>query len=407
MTFLEQKITKVTAKEVFDSRDEPTIEVEVFSGEVSAKASVPSGKSTGSGEAIMKRDENGGVLPAIKSVEQIIGPMILKQYVDSEKIDRIILRLDMTRNKHELGGNAMLGVSMATMRLEAQLLGIPLWKLISKRTGYHPGKPLLYMNTLNGGAHANFCMPFQEYILVIDGENLAARYEKAKDIFSKVKSSLDAVQSDYYYGDEGGFATTFGAVEDPFSFLKECVGDDKDIFFAIDAAASALFCDRRYEVLGKYLTREELFEIYKNLVEKFDLRSIEDPFDEQDLEGFEKMMRWFQGSILVVGDDLTTTNPVTIDKRASSHLANAVIIKPNQIGTMFETFDAIREARKFDWKIIVSHRSGETMDSFIADLAVGVGAYGIKAGAPTQLVRAAKYDRLVAIEKEMEASSKT
>jgi len=382
-----------------------TIEVEITAGErekIMASASVPAGKSTGTGEAFVIRDADGGVLSAIEKVEKEIAPKIMGKEVDSEEIDHIMLTIDTTRDKRHLGANPMLGVSEAIMRLEAKMLGIPLWKLISKRTGFTPGKPLLYMNTMNGGAHADFCLPFQEYISVVGGASLFEANEKAKSLFGKVKGKLDALKNNYYYGDEGGFAAKFEKIEEPFQILTECIAGDKDIFIAIDAAASEFYKIGNYEILGKSLSRGELFETYKYLTENFDLRSIEDPFDEKDFTGFEQMVRWFGEKTLVVGDDLTTTNPYTIKEKALRKLANAVIIKPNQIGTMHETFEAIREARNFDWKIIVSHRSGETMDSFISDLAVGVGAYGIKAGAHTQPERNAKYERLVEIEKEME-----
>ncbi len=397
------KITKCVARQILDSRGSPTIEVEVFSDfeDMSAKAAVPSGKSTGSNEAFEMRDEDGGVAKAIENIEKVIAPKIIGHVVDMEEVDHIMLSLDLTINKKHIGANAMLGVSMAMARLEAKIRNIPLWEFISKKGKFETAKPLLYMNTLNGGTHADFCLPFQEYILAVGGETLALANEKAKEVFQKVKEKLDAEKVSYYMGDEGGFAARFEELEKPFELLSECIAGEKDIFIAIDAAASEFYKNGKYEILGKSLGRGELFILYKDLVEKFNLRSIEDPFEEKDYDGFEKLVRWVGEEVLVVGDDLTTTNPLLIKKFAPRGLANAIIIKPNQIGTLVETFEAIREAKNAGWKVIVSHRSGETMDSFIADLAVGAGAYGIKAGAHTQPERLAKYDRLLEIEKEM------
>jgi len=396
-------ITKCVARRILDSRGISTIEVEISSDyeEMSAKAAVPSGKSTGSNEAFEIRDADGGVLKVIENVEKVIAPKIIGREIDSESIDHLMLALDITPNKSHIGANAMLGVSMAMARLVAKMRGLPLWQFISKKGHFQHGKPRLYMNTLNGGAHADFCLPFQEYILAVGGETLAAANEKAKVVFQKVKEKLDAEKVIYYMGDEGGFAPRFDNLEKPFELLTECIKGEDDIFIAIDAAASEFFKNGKYEVLGQKLSSGELFMTYKSLVEKFNLRSIEDPFEEKDFGGFANALRWMGESVLIVGDDLTTTNPLTIKKLGTRGVVNAIIIKPNQIGTIFETFEAIREAKKFGWKIIVSHRSGETSDSFIADLAAGVGAYAIKAGAHTQPERAAKYERLIEIEKEM------
>jgi len=390
----------------------PTIEVELvcdngLGEETSVKAAVPSGKSTGSGEALAIRDSDGGVLQAIENVEKKIAPAIIDGEVSSEEIDHIMLSLDTTRDKHYLGANAMLGVSQAAMRLEAKTKNMPLWKFVSKRSGFPVGKPKLYVNTLNGGVHADFSLPFQEYIIVIGSATFAEGNAKAKDIFEKVRKHLDEKKIDYYMGDEGGFAPRLSDIDEPFQILTDCVGNDPDIFLAIDAAASEFYKKEKgkYEMFGKEISPGELLVKYKELVEKFNLRSIEDPFYEKDHKGFGEIVTWIGESTLIVGDDLTVTNPVLIKDYGERLLATGVIIKPNQIGTMSETFDAIREAREFGWKVIVSHRSGETMDTFIADLAVGVGAYGIKAGAHAQPERAAKYDRLVEIEKEMEADT--
>jgi enolase len=407
MTTFEPKISKCTARQITDSRGMATIEVEIGVTigleETTAVAAVPSGKSTGSEEALAIRDADGGVLQAIENVEKKIAPKIMDMVLDSENIDHAMLLLDTTRNKSHIGANAMLGVSMAVMRLEAKVKKIPLWKFISEKTKFPAGRPILYMNTLNGGAHADFGLPFQEYILAVRGDTLTASNEKAQAVFEKVKQKLVEKKLDYYMGDEGGFAFRSNNMEEPFQILTDCAENDPDIFIAIDAAASEFYKkeNKKYEVNGEIISHGDLFVIYKSLVEKYNIRSIEDPFYEKDFPGFGEITKWLGESVLIVGDDLTVTNSVIVKDVANRKLANAMIIKPNQIGTMIETFDAIREARKYGWKIIVSHRSGETMDSFIADLAVGVGAYAIKAGAHTQPERKAKYDRLLEIEKEL------
>ena len=407
MLSLEPKISKCVARQILDSRGMATIEVEIGATvgleETTATAAVPSGKSTGSGEALAIRDADGGVLLAIKNVEQKIAPKIIGMPLDAENIDHVMLSLDTTRNKQHIGANAMLGVSMAVLRLEAKVKNIPLWRLISEKSGQPMGRPILYMNTLNGGAHADFCLPFQEYILAVGGSTLTASNEKALALFEKVKQHLIEKKLDYFMGDEGGFALRVDDLEEPFRMLTDCIEKDPDVFIAIDAAASELYKKEndRYVLGEKIMTRGDLLVTYKDLTEKYNLRSIEDPFFEADFNSFGEITRWFGGTILIVGDDLTVTNPILVKKYGERKLVNGIIIKPNQIGTMFETFEAIREARSFGWKIIVSHRSGETMDSFIADLAVGVGAYGIKAGAHTQPERKVKYDRLLQIETEL------
>lgn len=398
------KITKCVARQITDSRGMATIEVEISAGElevITAIASVPSGRSAGSKEAFTMRDTDGGVASAIHNIENIIAPKILRTDVDAEAVDRIMFRLDMTQNKTKLGANAIIGVSMAMARLEAKIKNIPLWKFISEKSGMTPGKPLLYMNTLTGGVRADFCLPFQEYIMIAGGETLMASYEKSKVIFEKVRERLDSEHIEYYVGDDGGFAARIDTLEKPFEILSECIAGDKEMSLGITAAASKFYKNEKYEVLGKRLGRGELLLSYKPLIENFNVKSIEDPFEDGDVIGFQEAMQWFKDFTLIASGDLTATNPALIEKYGEKGLCNAVIIKPNQIGTITEVYDAIRTARRYGWKIIVSQRSGETLDSFIADLAVGVGAYGIKAGAYTQPERAAKYERLIEIEKEM------
>lgn len=397
------KITKCSARQITDSRGMATIEVEISAGELevfTAVASVPSDKSIGPKE-IFSGDMDGGVKAAIENIEKVIAPKILTNHVDADAVDRIMFRLDMTRNKTKLGANAMLGVSMAMTRLEAKIKKMPLWKCISEKTGTHAGKPLLFMGMFNGGVHADFCLPFQEYIAVVGGSTLAASYEKSKVIFEKVRAKLDAEHAEYYMGNLGGFSVRFDTFEKPFEILAECVSGEEDVFLGIDAAASKFYKNGKYDILGERLGRGELLLSYKPLIEKFNVKIIEDPFEKNDFQGFQEAMQWYKDFALIAGGDFTATNPALAEKYGEKGLYNAVTIKPAQIGTMTEVYDCVRTARRHGGKIIVSHSFGETPDSFIADLAVGVGAYGIKAGAYTQKERAAKYERLLEIEKEM------
>ncbi len=408
------KITSIKAKEILDSRGNPTIEVEMASDEIVVSASVPSGKSAGSREALEKRDTDGRcVNDAIRNVNEIIAPEIIGKETDPLEIDKILLKLDGTKNKSNLGANAILGVSLAVTRLRANIEGKPLWQYIhevSKLRVAH-NVPKLFMNVLNGGAHSDFRLPFQEYMIIPGGNSVEESYKSSLDFLKDLESAVKEKYPDVVMGDEGGFSPVMETIEEPFELLSNLRKDD--MVMAIDVAASEFYKNGVYEILGEKYFASQFLEIYKDLVENFLIESIEDPFQESDFEGFENMMQdiktWnpkviekkLAKDILVVGDDLTTTNPESILDSARNKRANAVIIKPNQIGTLTEVYNAIRVAHGAGWKIICSHRSGETMDDFIADLAVGVGAYGLKAGSPLQDVRRVKYERLLQIEQEM------
>lgn len=399
MFTLTPKITKCAARQILDSRGMATIEVEISAGEfevITAIASVPS---------LEKIVADGGVVGAIENIEKIIAPKILKMDVDADAVDRSLFTLDMTHDKTKIGATAMIGVSMAMTRLEAKAKNIPLWKLISEKIGTLPGKPLLYMNIFSGGAHADFCLPFQEYMIAAGGEgspdSLSASYKKSKALFEKVREKLNGEHVEYYMADDGGFAYHADTFEKPFEILSECTAGEKHVSVSINAAASELYKNEKYDILGMKLGRGELLLSYQSLIEKFNVKSIEDPFEKTDFQGYERAMKFFKGSALMVGNGLTATNPALIEEYGKKALVNGVVLKPNQIGTMTEVYDCIRIARRYGWKIIVSQCFGETPDTFISDLAVGAGADGIKAGAYTQRERVAKYERLIEIEKEM------
>lgn len=394
------KITQCSAKEILDSRGVPTVEVEISSGDILVKAAVPSGKSTGSKEALEKRDDDGrGVTQAIANVEDIIASEIVGKEITPTEIDRLLLELDGTENKSNLGANAMLGVSIAATKLAAEVEGVPVWKFIADTNSANARLPKLFMNIINGGAHSDFRLPFQEYMIVPRDESTSVSYEKAQKIIDTLGAKLKERFGEVPLGDEGGYSPAFKSIEEPFALLSEIISDE-DMFLAIDAAATEFYKDGKYNLLNKEYSSLELLGLYKKLTEEFELLSIEDPFEESDAESFSNLVGGIDGGVLVVGDDLTVTNPSLITEMAEKKAANAVIIKPNQIGTLLEVYEAVTLAHGYGWKTIASHRSGETLDTFISDLAVGVGAYGIKAGSPLQKEREVKYHRLLEIEQE-------
>lgn len=395
------QIEKAEVREILDSRGRPTIEVELIAGESSAIASVPSGKSTGSREALEKRDADGrGVSEVVRLLQEEVFPAITtRTFVDQRALDTFLLELDGTRNKTRLGANGLLAVSIAFAKLSAARAGVPLWRFIAESERFSSAYPRLYMNVMNGGAHANFRLPFQEYIIALGGTPSSA-YDRGQKLFSTLGELIRAEAGEVPMGDEGGYSPSFDSLERPFTIIHDLIHGEDDVFLAIDAAASEFVRGEDYEVLGRVYTHAELINVYLDLIQKFGLKSLEDPFAEDDAGCFAGFLSLAPAGTLVVGDDLTVTNSRILKEMITARAANALIIKPNQIGTLTETYDTVRLAHSAGWKTIVSHRSGETEDSFIADLAVGIGAYGLKAGAPSQRVRAVKYERLIQIENE-------
>lgn len=396
------RIDQAFVTEIRDSRGTPTLEVTLRSGDLSVRASVPAGKSTGTKEAKEKRDTDGkGVGSAIAGLREIVFPKLEgEHFAFPNDVDKRLLELDGTPDKHHLGANAMLAVSIAATKLAAALSGFPLWKFIGTHSGATPLLPRLYMNVINGGSHAQFRSPFQEYIIVAGGESLAGSYEAAVRAFWKLGDIIKREAGSVPLGDEGGYAPRCDTLDAPFKMIEEVIQGNHDLSIALDAAASEFFVDGVYTIGAEAYTMERLLELYQSLVKMFKVVSIEDPFDENDVAGFQQMTRVLGRDILIVGDDLTATNPNIVSAMTDAHAGNAMIIKPNQVGTMMEVYRAAGIAKSAGWELIASHRSGETEDAFIADLAVGLGCQGIKAGAPTQKERVAKYDRLIEIEKE-------
>jgi len=394
------RIDRIEAKAISDTRGRQTIETTVYADTVQATASVPSGKSTGKNESLELRDVDGSVASAIANVNgEITAALAGHDFNSPDELDALLIALDGTPNKSRLGANAILSVSIAAMRLSALLDGIPLWKAIAKRAGTTPSMPRLYVNAIEGGAHAEFRLPFQEHLLVIEGQ-MAEMLPMAREAFAKLGEQLG---SGIPMGDEGGYSPTFDTLERPFEILTELVAGNPNISIAIDAAASELFHDGGYQLLGKSYSPDELTTLYRELVARFPIRSIEDPFAEGAFDDFARITKTLGEKILIIGDDLTVTDPARIKDAADKKEINAVIIKPNQIGTVREAIEAVKETYSAGFKAVASHRSGETDDTFIADFAYGIGAHGLKAGGFGQRERLVKYDRLLAIEKESES----
>ena len=405
-------ITDVYAREIMDSRGNPTVEVEVYleDGTI-GRAAVPSGASTGQFEAVELRDSDSprylgkGVLQAVANVNDIIGPAILG-FDASEQvaIDRIMIELDGTPNKAKLGANAILGVSMAVARAAAESYDLPLFQYLGGTNAKELPVPM--MNILNGGAHADNNVDIQEFMIMPIGATSfmeALRY--CAEVYHTLKSVLKAKGLATGVGDEGGFAPNLGSNEEALQVITEAVEKaglvvGKDVVFAIDAASSEFYKDGKYHLAGegKVKTAAEMVEYYAELCEKYPIYSIEDGLAEEDWEGWKLLTDCLGKTVQLVGDDLFVTNTERLSRGIKEDTANAILIKVNQIGTLTETFDAIEMAKRAGYTAVISHRSGETEDSTIADIAVAVNAGQIKTGAPARSERVAKYNQLLRIE---------
>jgi enolase len=390
------RITSVTARPIPDSRGHETLEVTLTAGDIIASARVPSGKSAGIHEAKELRDAAGSVAPAIAAVEGEIAQSLIGSSCDLPSIDTILLDLDGTPDKSRLGGNALIGVSMAAARLAARIEDKPLWRYLAELSGSTPGFPRLFMNIVNGGVHAGFRLPFQEYMLVPESSDPREAFAQGEAAFARLEAIITETYGEVPIGDEGGYSPLCTELEDPFKLIMSAAEGER-YGMAIDAAASEFLDDGRYTILGSSLTPQELAHDYIRLSQEFPLISIEDPFAEDEPEDFAHLLSALPAGTLVVGDDLTVTNPERVRAMAACNAANAVILKPNQVGTVTQTIEAARIAREAGWKLIVSHRSGDTMGTFVSDLAVGLGSFGIKAGSPLPQERRVKYERLIEI----------
>ncbi|NLY72629.1 MAG: phosphopyruvate hydratase [Tissierellia bacterium] len=411
-------IHDVYAREVLDSRGNPTVEVEVYLESVGfGRARVPSGASTGKFEAVELRDGGKryggkGVEKAVENVNTVIADALVGQYaLDQAYIDRLLIELDGSENKGNLGANATLGTSIAVARAAADSLGMSFYQYLGGVGAKELPVPM--MNILNGGSHADNNVDIQEFMIMpVGASSFKEALRMGVEIYHELKSVLQKRGLSTGVGDEGGFAPNLSSNEEALEVIVESIkslglAPGEDVVLALDVAASELYKDGKYhlESEGKVLSSDELLDYYKGLVEKYPIISIEDPFDEEDWEAFKKMTDMFKGKVQIVGDDLFVTNTKRLIRGIEEGSANAILIKLNQIGTITETLEAIEMAKKAGFTAVISHRSGETSDSTIADLAVAVNAGQIKTGAPARSDRVEKYNQLLRIEDELEGVS--
>ena len=417
---MKNKITRIHAREILDSRGNPTIEVTVWAGEFFSIASVPSGASTGSHEALELRDNDKkrfsglGVTKACRHVNVTIAKLLKGKPVDDLKeIERIMLTADKTANKSKFGANAILGVSLACTRLAAQISGKPLYDFIATYYKFKTQKlPTPLLNVINGGVHADSGLDIQEFFLIPLRGSFAEKIQRSHSVIRQLKAILVKKGLSIGVGDEGGFAPKIGSNKKALRALAESIKNSgyklgKDFALGLDAAATEFF-DASKEIYRLKADRKtykpaSIYRLYARWQRDFGLRIIEDGCAEDDFLGWQKLTSALGSSTTLVGDDLFVTNTQRIEAGIISSIANAVLIKPNQIGSIGETVAAIKLAQKYNYQVVISHRSGETMDDFIADLAVACGADYIKAGSLSRGERVAKYNRLIAIEAEMKS----
>ena len=408
-------IEDLYAREILDSRGNPTVEVEVvLEGGVMGRAAVPSGASTGAYEAVELRDGdknryNGkGVLQALINVTEILAPEIIGYDVtDQLGIDKVMLDIDGTPNKSKLGANAILGVSIAVAKAAAEAVGLPLYQYLGGANAKVLPAPM--MNIINGGKHADNNVDIQEFMIMpLGAESFASALRMNTEIYHVLKDVLKKKGLNTAIGDEGGFAPMLGSNEEAIVVILEAVRaagyePGQDIYLAIDAAASEFYRDNQYILgaEGKTLTAKEMVDYYTVLTDKYPIISLEDGLAEDDWEGWKLLTERLGGKVQLVGDDLFVTNTQRLMKGIKSGVANSILVKLNQIGTVSETLDAIEMAKQAGYTAVVSHRSGETEDVTIADLAVATNAGQIKSGAPCRTDRVAKYNQLLRIEEEL------
>lgn len=407
------KIKNVTGREVLDSRGNPTVEVDVIleSG-ILGRAIVPSGASTGEREALELRDGGSrymgkGVQKAVENVNTIIKNAVIgMDSLNQKELDEKMIELDGTKTKSKLGANAILAVSMANLKAAALYEGMPLYKYI----GNGSQLPIAMMNILNGGAHADNPLDIQEFMIVPQRDTMSERIRVGAEVFHHLKKILKDKGMVTAVGDEGGFAPNIGSNEEALELIVEAIKDanykpGEDVLLALDIAASELYDNGYYNIEGKKLNISELIAYYEYLVNKYPICSIEDPVDENDWNGFKLITERLGNKIQIVGDDLFVTNKEYLQKGIDNKCGNAILIKVNQIGTITETLETIELAKKNNYKTIISHRSGETEDTIIAHLAVGLNLGEIKTGSMSRTDRICKYNELMRIEEEIIAKN--
>lgn len=415
------EIKSVHARQIMDSRGNPTIECDVtLSGGAFGRAAVPSGASTGSFEALELRDGGNaymgkGVMTAVKNVNEIIAPAIIGMPADDQTaLDEKMLSLDGTANKEKLGANAILAVSLAAARAAAEQSGLPLYKYIANVYGNENPcvLPRPMMNIINGGAHADNGLDAQEFMIIPNGaKNEADAIRMGSEIFHHLKKILKSGGNSTNVGDEGGFAPNFHSCAQALDTIIAAIRDagyvpGDQVSIGLDVASSEFYADGVYNFEGKKLSSDQMIEFYENLIAQYPIISIEDALAEEDWDGWRKLTDAIGKKCQLVGDDLFVTNPARLHRGIDAGVANAILIKVNQIGTLTETLRAIKMAQDAKYGVIISHRSGETEDTTIADLAVATNAGQIKTGSMSRTDRMAKYNQLLRIEEELDKSAK-
>ena len=411
-------IDEIRAREILDSRGNPTVEVEVLLADGSlGRAAVPSGASTGSHEALELRDgESGrfggrGVITACRNVEEEIAPELEGvDALDQRELDRIMIELDGTATKSRLGANAILGVSVAAAKAQATSLGLPLWRYLGGPQAHL--LPVPQLNVINGGVHADNGLELQEFMIVpLGAASIAEAVRWGAEIFHVLHASLKAKGLASGVGDEGGFAPGIDTAREALELLVQAIESaglepGAEVALAMDPAASEIYRDDAYHLEGKTRTAADMIAFYSSLLDSFPIVSLEDPLAEDDWDGWAAITEALDERVQIVGDDLFVTNPDRLERGVEEDAANAILIKLNQIGTLTETLDVIRMAKESSYGVVISHRSGETDDVTIADVAVGTNAGQIKTGAPSRGERTAKYNQLIRIEEELGGSAR-
>ena len=413
------KITHLRSRELLDSRGNPTLEAEMtINNQFTAKAIVPSGASTGENEAVELRDNDKnrylgkGVLKAVENVNTIIANQITNVEVGSQRsLDNILIELDGTSDKRNLGANSTLGVSMAFSRASALCKGLPLFK--SFTSDFKPILPVPMINIVNGGSHANNNVDFQEFMIFpIGTDSFSEAVQVGAEVFHALKSLLHSKGFSTAVGDEGGFAPNLKSNEEAIEIILQAISNasyepGKEVFLCLDVAASEFFKEGMYNLSSenKAMSTDQMIEYLKRLTNQYPIISIEDGLDQNDWNGWTELTKQIGSSCQIVGDDLTVTNKVHLERSIQQKSMNAVLIKLNQIGTVTETIHAIDLAKKHGFGTIISHRSGETEDTIISDLAVSMGSGQIKTGSLSRTDRVAKYNQLLRIEEELGSSS--
>ena len=413
------KITHLRSRELLDSRGNPTLEAEMtINNQFTAKAIVPSGASTGENEAVELRDNDKnrylgkGVLKAVENVNTIIANQITNVEVGSQRsLDNILIELDGTSDKRNLGANSILGVSMAFSRASALCKGLPLFK--SFASNFKPILPVPMINIVNGGSHANNNVDFQEFMIFpIGTDSFSEAVQVGAEVFHALKSLLHSKGFSTAVGDEGGFAPNLKSNEEAIEIILQAISNasyepGKEVFLCLDVAASEFFKEGMYNLSSenKVMSTDQMIEYLKKLTNQYPIISIEDGLDQNDWNGWTELTKQIGSSCQIVGDDLTVTNKVHLERSIQQKSMNAVLIKLNQIGTVTETIHAIDLAKKHGFGTIISHRSGETEDTIISDLAVSMGSGQIKTGSLSRTDRVAKYNQLLRIEEELGSSS--